>query len=120
MGCNKWGLKGRLADLPGDRPKSAFFALFLPFSPFSGGCEEHLGNLQKTEEKGRFPQISSDFLKLPSLKPPFAALQIFWILKCTFRVSAFRGSVAGRAVGKLLKAKWRGACWHLRTIHVIQ
>ena len=43
-GCNKWGLKGRLAALPGNRPKSAFFALFLPFSPSSGGCEEHLEN----------------------------------------------------------------------------
>ena len=67
-GCNKWGLKGCLAALPGNRPKSAFFALFLPFLPFSGGCEE-------TEEEGLFPQISSDFLKPPSLKPPFAALQ---------------------------------------------
>ena len=32
-GCNKWGLKGCLAALPGNRPKSAFFALFLPFPP---------------------------------------------------------------------------------------
>ena len=34
-----------------------------------------IGRNQKTEEKGLFPQISSDFLKPPSLKPPFAALQ---------------------------------------------
>ena len=27
-GCNKWGLKGCLPSLPGNRPKSAFFALF--------------------------------------------------------------------------------------------
>ena len=74
-GCNKWGLKGCLAALPGNRPKSAKIALFLPFSPFSGGCREHLGNPRTSEEKGLFPQISSDFLKPPSLKPPFAALQ---------------------------------------------
>ena len=43
-----------------------FSPLFLPSLPFSGGCED----LQKTEEKGLFPQISSDLLK-----PPFAALQ---------------------------------------------
>ena len=39
-GCNKWGLKGCLAALPGNRPKSDFFALFLPFSPFFAGSEE--------------------------------------------------------------------------------
>ena len=72
--CNKWGFKGCLAALPGNRPKSAFFALFLPFSPFSGGCEEHLGNPENVGKRP-FPQISSDFLKPPSLKPPFAALQ---------------------------------------------
>ena len=64
-----------LAALPGNRPKSAFFALFLPFSPFSGGCEEHLGN---AENGGKGP-FSSDILRFafkpPSLKLPFAALQ---------------------------------------------
>ena len=49
-----------------------------PFSPFfclsvSGGPNS-TWEIQKTEEKGLFPQISSDFLKPPSLKPPFAAL----------------------------------------------
>ena len=73
-GCNKWGLKGCLAALPGNQPKSTFFAIFLPFSPFSGGCEQHLGN-PENEEKDLFPQISSDLLKPPSLKPPVAALQ---------------------------------------------
>ena len=68
-GCNKWGLKGCLAALPGNRPWSAFFALFLPFSPFSGGCEEHLGNPENGGKKGIFPQISSDLLKPPSLNP---------------------------------------------------
>ena len=58
-GCNKWELKGCLAALAGNRPKSAFFALFLPFSPFSGGCEEHLGN---PENRGKRP-FSSDILR---------------------------------------------------------
>ena len=57
-GCNKWGLKGCLAALPGNRPKSASFALFLPFSPFSGGSQEHLGN---PENAGKRP-FSSDIL----------------------------------------------------------
>ena len=39
-GCDKWGFKGCLASHPGNRPKSAFFALFLPFSPFSGRPED--------------------------------------------------------------------------------
>ena len=60
-GCNKWGLKGCLAALPGNRPKSADFALFLPFSPFSGGCQEHLGN---PENGGKRP-FSSDILGFP-------------------------------------------------------
>ena len=58
-GCNKWGLKGCLAALPGNRPKSAFFALFLPFSPFPRGCEEHLEN---PENGGKRP-FSSDILR---------------------------------------------------------
>ena len=60
-GCNKWGLKGCLAALPGNRPKSAFFALFLPFLPFCGGCEEHLGN---PENGGKRP-FSSAILGFP-------------------------------------------------------
>ena len=54
-----------------NRPKSPFFCLFRPFpeGPKSSW------KIQKTEEKGLFPQISSDFLKPPSLKPPFAAPQ---------------------------------------------
>ena len=55
-GCNKWGFKGCLAALPGNRPKSAKIALFLPFSPFSGGCEEHLEN-PENGGKRPFPQI---------------------------------------------------------------
>ena len=58
-GCNKWGFKGCLATLPGNRPKSAFFALFLPFSPVSEGCEEHLEN----QENGGERPFSSDILR---------------------------------------------------------
>ena len=74
-GCNKWGLKGRLLSLPGNRPKSVFFARFLPFWPFPQDPND-TWKIQKTDQKGLFPQISSDLLKPPSLKPPFAALQI--------------------------------------------
>ena len=57
----------------GNWPKAAFFALFLPFLPFSGGPEQHLGN-PENGGKGPLPQISSDLLKPPSPKPPLAAL----------------------------------------------
>ena len=70
-GCNKCGLKGCLAALPGFRPFSALFRPF-PEGPNS------TWKIQKTEEKGPFPQISSDLLKPQSLKPPFAALQFFF------------------------------------------
>ena len=60
-GCNKWGFKGCLAALPRNRPKSAFSALFLPFSPFSGAPEEHLEN---PENGGKRP-FSSDILGFP-------------------------------------------------------
>ena len=60
-GCNKWGFKGCLAALPRNQQKSAFFALFLPFSPFSGGPEEHLENL---ENGGKRP-FSSNILGFP-------------------------------------------------------
>ena len=59
--CNKWGFKGCLAALPGNRPKSAFFALFLPFLPVFGGPEQHLG----IPENGGKRPISSDFLRFP-------------------------------------------------------
>ena len=50
---------------------SPFFCLFRPFPE----SLESTWKIQKTEEKGLFPQISSDLLKPPSLKPRFAALQ---------------------------------------------
>ena len=77
-GCNKWGLKRCLAALPGNRPKSVFLRPFSALVAFCGGSEEHLKNPKK-EEKGLFPQISLDFLKPPSLKPPFAELQSFFL-----------------------------------------
>ena len=52
-------------------PFSPFFCLFRPLPEGAKSTWE----IQKTEEKGLFPQISSDLLKPPSLKPPFAALQ---------------------------------------------
>ena len=61
-GCNKWGFKGCLAALPGNRPKSAFFCLFSAFfSPFPEGPEEHLEN---PENGGKRP-FSSDILGFP-------------------------------------------------------
>ena len=69
-GVTNGGLKGCLAALPGNRPKSAKFCLLRPFPEGAKSTWE----IQKTEEKGLFPQISSDLLKPPSLKPPFAAL----------------------------------------------
>ena len=63
-GCNKWGLKGCLAALPG-RPFSPFFCLSHPVPEGVKGTWK----IQKTEEKGLFPQISSDVLKPSYLKP---------------------------------------------------
>ena len=60
-GCNNGGL-----------------SLFRPFSapsrPFPEGLKS-TWEIQKTQERGLFPLISSDLLKPPSLKPPFAAPQ---------------------------------------------
>ena len=68
------GLRGVWPPFPEigrNRPFSPFFCLFRPFPESLKSTWE----IQKTEEKGLFPQISSDFLKPPSLKPPFAAPQ---------------------------------------------
>ena len=54
-----------------NRPFSPFFCLFWPFPE----GPDSTWKIQETEEKGLFPQISSDLFKSPSLKPPFAALQ---------------------------------------------
>ena len=63
-----------LLEIGRNRPFSPFFCLFRPFPEGPNSTWK----IQKTEEKGLFPQISLDLLKPPSLKPPFAALQ--WLL----------------------------------------
>ena len=73
-GVTNGGLRGvwpPFQEIGRNRPFSPFFCLFYPFPEGPKSTWE----IQKTEEKGLFPQISSDFLKPPSLKPPFAALQ---------------------------------------------
>ena len=65
-GCNKWGFKGCLAALPGNRPKSAFFTLFLPFSPFGPNST---WEIQKTEAKAFFLRYPLICLNLHLLNP---------------------------------------------------
>ena len=74
-GVTNGGLRGvwpPFLEIGRNRPFSPFFCLFHPFLEGAKSTWE----IQKTEEKGLFPQISSDLLKPPSLKPPFAALQL--------------------------------------------
>ena len=83
-GVTNGGLRGVWPPFPKiarNRPFSPFFCLFRPFPEDMKSTWE----IQKTEEKGLFPQISSDLLKPPSLKPPFAALQL-WGSALTFGV----------------------------------
>ena len=73
-GVTNGGLRGVWPPFPEisrNRPFSPFFCLFRLF--LEG--PKSTWKIQKTEENGLFPQISSDLLKPPSLKPPFAALQ---------------------------------------------
>ena len=73
-GVTNGGLRGvwpPFLEIGRNWPFSPFFCLFRPFPEGAKSAWE----IQKTEEKGLFPQISSDLLKPPSLKPPFAALQ---------------------------------------------
>ena len=73
-GVTNGGLRGvwpPVLEIGQNRPFSPFFCLFHPFPE----GPKSTWKIQKTEEKGLFPQISSDLLKPPSLKPPFAALQ---------------------------------------------
>ena len=71
-GVTNGGLRGvwpPVLEIGRNRPFSPFFCLFRPFL-------EGLKSTWKIQEnggKGLFPQISTDFLKPPSLKPPFAA-----------------------------------------------
>ena len=68
-GVTNGGLRGvwpPFLEIGQNRPFSPFFCLFRPFPEGAKStCE-----IEKTEEKGLFPQISSDSLKPPSLKPP--------------------------------------------------
>ena len=73
-GVTNGGLRGvwpPVLEIGRNRPFSPFFCLFCSFQEGPNSTWK----IQKTEEKGLFPQISSDFLEPPSLKPPFAALQ---------------------------------------------
>ena len=75
-GVTNGGLRGvwpPCLEIGRNQPKSPFFCLFRPFPEGAKSTWE----IKKTEEIGLFPQISSDFLKPPSLKPPFAALQCY-------------------------------------------
>ena len=74
-GCNKWGLKGVWPPFPEIRRNRPFSPFFCLYRPFPEGAKS-TWKIQKTEEKGLFPKISSDLLKPPSLKPPFVALQL--------------------------------------------
>ena len=68
-GVTNGGLRGvwpPFLEIGRNRPFSPFFCLFRPFLEGAKSTWE----IQKTEEKGLFPQISSDLLK-----PLFAALQ---------------------------------------------
>ena len=59
-------------EISRNRPFSPFFCIFRPFPEGA----KSTWKIQKTEEKGLFPQISSDFLKPPSLKPPLSLVGI--------------------------------------------
>ena len=95
-GCNKWGFKGCLPSLSGNRPFSPFFCLFCPFPESPNSTWE----FQNTEEKDLSPHISSDLLESPSLKPPFAALQLL----------ATEGANSGRFGAR----SWRDFSWKCR------
>ena len=74
-GVTNGGLRGvwpPFLEIGRNRPFPPIFCLFRPFPEGAKSTWE----IQKTEEQGLFPQISSDLLKPPSLKPPFAALQV--------------------------------------------
>ena len=75
-GCNKWGLKGCLAALPGNRPKSALFRPFSAFFALFRRVRRAPGKSRKRRKKAfflRYPRISLN----PHLLNPhlLAALQ---------------------------------------------
>ena len=75
-----------------NRPKIALFQCRDLGRPFPEGARESPWETQKNGVKiGLFPQIFSDFLKPPSLKPPFlAALQNVNATLCNFETQTFR------------------------------
>ena len=99
-GCNKWGLKGCLATLLETLAFSPFFCLFCPFAE---GPKSNWKIQRISEEKRLVPQISSDFLKPPPLKPPFAALQVRSRSLCLC-LRYFRGTFVGSSRGPRLSA----------------
>ena len=84
-GVTNGGLRGvwpPVLEIGRNRPFPPFFCLFRPFPE----GPKRAWKIQKTEEKGLFSQISSDLLKPPSLKPPFAALQLNYRRKIRARL----------------------------------
>ena len=94
-GCNKSGLKGCVSGRPSWKSAEiGLFRRFSAFSPFFPEGPKSTWEILETEEKGLFPQISSDFPKPPSLKPPFAALQIIITIMYQEKASAeIRGEI---------------------------
>ena len=90
-GVTNGGLRGvwpPVLEIGRNRPFSPFFCLFRPFPE----GPESTWKIQKKEGKGLFPQISSDLLTPPSLKPPFAALQIYRGQKTAQEKNKFLGT----------------------------
>ena len=74
-GVTNGGLRGvwpPFLEIGRNRPFSPFFCLFRTFLEGAKSTWE----IRISEEKGLFPQISSDLLRPPSLKPPFVARQM--------------------------------------------
>ena len=104
-GCNKWGLKGYLGALPGNRPKSAVFALFLPFSPFSVGCKEHLENPENGGKRNphlRHSKINGSVLS-------FRSLVFLWGFKTCFEGEAL-GARLRKTAAKEREIPWARKC----------
>ena len=105
-GVTNGGLRGvwpPFLEIGRNRPFSTFFCLIRPF--LEGA--KSTWKIQKTEEKGLFPQISSDLLKPPSLKPPFAAFQ------SDFReISGIRWNLGEFGEIREISGKFRGIQWN--------
>ena len=88
-GVTNEGLRG-LAALPGNRPAPSFFPLFLPFSPFSRGPGEQLGNPEKRKKTAfslKYPWIClSPHLLSPICGTPICALKVNFGWSCFWNV----------------------------------